>query len=381
MTFHTSKCKVMVFNSAAKQVIFTLDKTVLEIVQTHRYLGVILTSKYVTNLFKAHFQYNLQKAKTKAAAIRCHVFGTPGFRIKSSVKLYKLQVRPLLEFSAQSLSFFPYSQHAHPDVVGRFAKRLEHLQTQLLKSLIHCPRATSPAIARLFCGTEPLACRLEILKLRYFWKMSRSPANALCSSILKYRRDRFLDFNKGFAQEVFNICAKYNIMHIWHGLAPQNSMHRNIKLNPLHFIKQVITSHNLRLDLEDGRARNCSFSKNYLLNPFIYQKEYHIVKPFGKADCFSSPIGRKYFVKALLHPCSYPENCPLCGEQTCDTCNHLLTTCPRVPDPRKKLHLKLTLYNYPANHFPLTKSTIIQLSLTNGVWRKCFAEFLKEVDF
>ena len=135
MTFNTSKCKVMVFNSAIKQIIFTSDKTVLEIVHTYRYLGVIPSSKYVTNLFKAHFQYILQKAKRKAAAMRCHVFGTSGFRIKSSVKLYKLQVRPLLEFSAQSLSFIPYSQPAHPDVVGCFAKRLEHLQTQFTYKL------------------------------------------------------------------------------------------------------------------------------------------------------------------------------------------------------------------------------------------------------
>ena len=133
--------------------------------------------------------------------------------------------------------------------------------------------------------------------------------------------------------------------------------------------------------MEDGRTRKCSFSKNYLLNPFIYQKRYHIVEPFGKANCFSSPIGRKHFVKSLLHPCSYPENCPLCGEQTTDTCDHLITTCPQLPDPRKKLHLKLTLYNYPTNHFPLTKSSIIEHSLSNRLWTKCFAEFLIEVDF
>ena len=90
----------MVFNCAAKTNIFTLDTTTLDIVQTYKYLGVILTSRYVTNIFKAQLQHILQRAKTKAAATRCRVFGTPGFRIKSTVKLYKLQVRPLLEFSA-----------------------------------------------------------------------------------------------------------------------------------------------------------------------------------------------------------------------------------------------------------------------------------------
>ena len=378
MAFNISKCKVMIFNGAAKTDTFTLNNTVLEIVSTYRYLGVILTSKYVTNLFKAHFHLILQKAKTRSAAIRCHVYGNRGFRIKSSVKLYKLQVRPLLEFSAQSLLYAPYSA-AQQVGMGCFALKLEHLQTQTLKSLINCPRATCPAVVRLFCGTEPLVSRLEILKLRYFWKMSHGPADALCSLILKHRRDRFLDFNIGFARDVFNICIKYSLMHIWHGLAPQGNFNR--KLNPLHLIKVAITNQNLRADLEDGRTRNNSFSKNYLVNPFIYQKKYQIVEPFGQANCFSSPDRRKRFIRALLHPCSYLENCSLCGVQTRDLCDHLLTTCQRIPDPRKKLRLKLTLYNYPADYFPLTKSSLIQYSLTNALWRKCFADFLNEVDF
>ena len=113
---------------------------------------------------------------------------------------------------------------------------------------------------------------------------------------------------------------------------------------------------------------------------FCYQKTYQIVQPFDQANCFSSPNSRKRFIKAL-HPCSYLENCLLCGDQTRDTCDHLLTTCIRISDPRKKLRLKLALYNYPANHFPLTKSSIIVHSLSNRLWRKCFAEFLTEVDF
>ena len=264
-------------------------------------------------------------------------------------------------------------------MVGSFSKKLEHLQTQLLKTLINCPRSTSPAIVRLFCGTEPLTCRLEILKLRYFWKKLHGPADAISTRILKHRRDRFLDTNRGFAHEVFNICIKYNIMHIWHGIAPSGRL--NHRLDTLQYIKKIIISQNLRKDLEDGRTRTCCFTKNFLTDPFSYQKSYQIVQPFDQANCFSSPNSRKRFIKALLHPCSYLENCLLCGDQTRDSCDHLLTTCTRIPDPRKKLRLKLALYNYPANHFPLSKSSIIEHSLSNRLWRKCFAEFLTEVDF
>ena len=55
MAFNTSKCKVMILNGAPTQERFTLDNNVLEIVPNYRYLGVTLTSKYVSNLFKDHF--------------------------------------------------------------------------------------------------------------------------------------------------------------------------------------------------------------------------------------------------------------------------------------------------------------------------------------
>ena len=379
MAFKTSKCKVMIFNKPGKHDEFTLDKTVLKIVSTFRYLGVVLTSNYVTNLFKCHFQAMMLKAKTRAAAIRCLGFSKNGFRVKSLVKLYKLQVRPLLDFGAQSLAYLPYSLPLLPDAVRGFAKMLEHHQTQMLKSLINCPRATCPAIVRLFCGTEPLVCRLDILKLRYYWRMLHGPTDAPCYKILQHRKNRFLDCSKGFARDVFNICIKYNLMPIWHGVAPPGRSNR--RLNPLHYIRKVVISHHLRDDLEVGRTRNCSFSKIYLADPFVYQKSYHIVKPFTQENCFTSRKGRKHFIKALLHPASYSENCPLCLEENTDMCEHLLTTCPRIPDFRKKLHLKLTLYNYPVENHLVSKLGIIKNSLINKAWRKCFTEFLADVDY
>ena len=192
-----------------------------------------------------------------------------------------------------------------------YAKKLEHFQTQVLKNLINCPRSTSPAIVRLFTGTEPLACRLEIMKLRYFWKTLNGPKDALTYRIFTYRKERLLDFSKGFAQDVFNISVKYNAMNLWHGIIPSRF---NRLLNPLQCIKRIIISKNLRSDLENGRTCNSSFATIYLANKFLYQKNYHIVEPFNQANCFSSPQSRYRFIKAFLHPCSYIEECLLCHQ-------------------------------------------------------------------
>ena len=188
MAYNISKCKVMTFYGPPTHTGHTLGSAVLKEVQTHVYLGITITSRYVTNLFKEHFNLIMEKAKTVAASIRNYGFSMDGFRIKTSTKLYKLLVRPILEFCAQSLSYSTYSHPYNPQTLSCFAKKLEHTQTQILKSLVNCPKSTSPAIVRLFCGIEPIACRTEIMKLRYYWKLIHSPTETVTHQILKYRK-------------------------------------------------------------------------------------------------------------------------------------------------------------------------------------------------
>ena len=374
MAFNTSKCKVMTFFGAPAHTSFSLGSAVLEEVQTYKYLGITITSRYVTNLFKDHFTLIIEKAKSVAASIRNYGFSRDGFRTETTIKLYKLLVRPILEFCAQSLTYASYSQPYNPQTLSRFAKKLEHTQTQLLKSLVNSPKSASPAIVRLFCGIEPIACRKEIMKLRYYWKLLHSPKDTVTHQILQHRKSNLLAFPKSFSMDAFNICTKYNVIHIWHGLAAGNH-------NPLHSIKKAIISQNLRKDLEAGRARKCSFANIFLANIFTYQKNYHIVEPFCRKSGFASPDGRKRFVKALLHPCSYLDVCPLCREKHYDICDHLITSCSRIPERRKKLNLTLKLYNFPSETFPLNKANILEQSLDNRLWRKCFTEFLSEIDY
>ena len=152
-------------------------------------------------------------------------------------------------------------------------------------------------------------------------------------------------------------------------------------VNPLRSIKKIITSQNLRKDLEVGRSKSCSFASIYLSNPFIYQKKYQLVDPFPQPNCFTTPNGRKRIVKALLHPCSYSEDCLLCRQTYTDKLDHLLTTCPRISDNRKELNLRLSLYNYPLDHFPLKKTEFLKLALKKKVWRNCLTKFLVDTNY
>ena len=184
MTFNTSKCKIMVFNGPPDGFRFTLDNEELEIVDRYKYLGVTLTSRYVTNLFRTHFARILDKARAKAAAIRRHGYHEDGLGLKAAIRLYRLVVRPTLDYCAQSLSYARYSRPLRPDTLGSFADELERFQMQTLKALVNCPRSASPAVVRLFCGVEPLSSRLEVMKLRYYWRLFHRPPDAITKRLL-----------------------------------------------------------------------------------------------------------------------------------------------------------------------------------------------------
>ena len=135
MEFRNDKCRVMVFDVPAKGVEFKLYGDTLEIVESYKYLGVTLTSKYVNNLFRAHFSTIIERAKVKAGIIRRHGFHEDGLRLKTAVKMYKLIIRPVLEYCAQSISYSRYSNPPQLEVPADFSKELEHLQTKILKTL------------------------------------------------------------------------------------------------------------------------------------------------------------------------------------------------------------------------------------------------------
>ena len=384
MDFNTKKCVVMVLNGPSTHDTFTLRGDKLQIVDSYKYLGVTLTSKYVTNLYRTHFSQVMERAKVKAAIIGKHGFHEDGLRISSVIKLYKLVIRPLLEYSAQVLSYNRYRNPDRPDATSDYIKELEHFQTQTLKALISCPQSTSPSIVRLFCGIEPIDCRLDILKLRYYWKILKSPTDSLAHSILAHRKANFLDFNKGLVHEAFNISCKYDLLHYWHGVAA-GGLDRIIVgssiVNPFRRMRAKITSHHLGKDLQIGRSRNCGFSLLYLRNVFSYQKKYHLIAPFCQPDCFATPKGRKHFVRAFLDPCTYSQECRQCGQSCSDRLDHLLVSCPRVSGFRNELNLRLVLYNFPKQRLTWKKLNSGMQHLKEGLGENALSNFSSTLIF
>ena len=115
------------------------------------------------------------------------------------------------------------------------------------------PKNTPPAVVRILTGTMAISARVDILKLRYFWRLMHAGGDNIAHIVYKEIRKNFLEGAVGYIHEIFNICCKYGSINIWHGKCPE-------KVNPLNRIKRIVEAHHLQLDLEILRQSNCAYS-------------------------------------------------------------------------------------------------------------------------
>ena len=377
MKFNTDKCKVLILNKSCRSRnlnTFLLYGHPLKIVSKYKYLGITIATKNLSNIFTSHFSEILDKASTRLSSIRSFGFQHEGFRLQTSIRLYKLLIRPILEYCAQSLCYTKYyfkSDRLHGSVV----QMLENFQTQTLKTLINASRHSPPELIRLLCGVEHLESRFDLL----IWKLTKVVEQNLARYILLYRRKHFFCCNKGFAHEVFSLCCKYDAIHIWHGVL--NGPNPLRRINPFRRIKQIVSTKNLLVDLTKGRTRTCPFTQAYLANPFCYQKKYQLVDVFRNLDSFHARNAQAKFIRALLHCGRFPKICNFCNNAFSDLLDHQLFRCNALGSFRDKLAAYLVLYNLPEDRQPKSSIDYIAISRKSKLWRKCFTNFLKDVDF
>ena len=142
-----------------------------------------------TSLFTHHISSIFEKAEKRVNCIRHFGFQGDGLRPETSVKMYKTLVRPKLEYASQALSYKHYYFKENwkcrdISIPDRHVQKLEAFQNRVLKRLFSCPKLTSPAVLRLISGTMPISARIDILKLRYFWKISQSNEDNYAHTIL-----------------------------------------------------------------------------------------------------------------------------------------------------------------------------------------------------
>ena len=213
-----------------------------------------------------------------------------------------------------------------------------------------------------------MACRLDILKLRYYWKIMYA-STGLLHNIIAYKKDKLLENNFGFAREVFNLCCKINNLSFWHGIHKRNS-------NPLNEIKRAVTKHYYERDMQIARNKNCLFSTLLFTDTQeTKNKPYMLINLLRNSGTFSDTLTRTKYIKALLNSNSYLQECKLCELKYYNLLYHHLTACPKLANQRNILRNKFILYG-SSNPNLANPATLISQTLTNKNLLRAFTHFL-----
>ena len=247
-------------------------------------------------------------------------------------------------------------------------KRLEKFQNKVLKKLICCPKSTPTAVVRLITGTMPISARIDILKLRYFWKLHHTQNDNIAHEVYIGLRKNFLQGAVGYVHEIFNICCKYDRMDIWHGICPR-------KINPLARIRKIVETYHLKKDVEAAQKSACAYTALKVFK----EKKYKFETWLTHRGRFSSTEHRRTFLYSLLDASNYDRECRNCGTMVKDVVKHGLQECPGLTGQRRIFRIVMRFYNAPKEFDFNNKEEVFKAALGKKSILKVVCDFLFKI--
>ena len=227
---------------------------------------------------------------------------------------------------------------------------------------------------RLFAGCMPIAGRIDMLKLRYYWRISHAGEENLAFCILNYKQKHIANSKIGYIHEVFKLCRKYNCLDVWLKI-------RRPMENPSNSIKRSVEQYYLEIDYQKCLTSPCMYSSFFSTRNIQNSKKiYAFDKFFNQIGLFPETNSRRLFIFALLDKCNFERTCHKCNGKFFDVLNHAVHECPHTVLLRLRLETKLKLYNAPVNVEVSKKEDLFSLALNyKGVFLKVLCEFLTDI--
>ena len=359
LEFAPSKSKILVFHPHQQSKVdskfeFRLNEITLEKVRSFRYLGIDLDASGALNgpgrSYKTYLKKMLSKAQRRLATIRLLGFHKDGLRITTAVRLYKLLVRPLIEFGAQVICFSK-SQIAE----------LEQFQAKALRGLLGLLPAVKAETVLLLAGVEPVACRRHALLLNYFHRLRGSQKSAI-GSLLKdqleeVRLVRCFEAGpglrthsewasrclSGFAGDVHCALKTYNMLHEFHcgSHEARSKFSAYVKkvTREFHFQAMCTAFDNTRQGLVFKHVtlpmlRAAVPFSGIAINTTIFEGTSRGCRTALLQALSGLHFASEHFCRSFKS--SRSTCCPLCSNES-RTLEHFVVTCPHFSVPRRAL--------------------------------------------
>jgi len=284
------------------------------------------------------------------------VFHRDGLRIKTVVKLYKLLVRPVLEFACQVVKY----KKAQLDTLEKF-------QCKALRELTGLHFNVKSQTVRLLTGVEPLAARFQILQLKYFHKLRISKNSVLLDAIFtnivnSTRLVKCFNLNNavslsenyelscsGYGGLIYDILLGLSLIHEFKTKSVQNytsfsSFNKNRVLeksydNDLHAYDGICTQSKSFKDIAIPMIRKCIPYSGIFLNSVLFSGEDRDSSTVLLQILSGSNFVTKWFCTefkslSISKSLKYSE-CPFCESQK-RSLSHYFLTCPKFDVIRAK---------------------------------------------
>ena len=217
-----------------------------------------------------------------------------------------------------------------------------------------------------------MAARINMLKLRYYWKLQHTGRDNIAHEVLKGLRKNFLRGAVGYVHEIFNICCKYDRMDIWHGNGAKIIPH---KVNPLARIKKMVEAYHLKKDIETAQKSTCAYTAMKIFK----EKRYSFESWLKQVGRFHSTAHRRTFLYSLLDVSNFNRVCCKCGAQVRDMVKHGLNDCPGLLSQKSIFILLMKFYNAPRDIDFTKKVEVFKAALRKRSLLKVVCNFLLKI--
>ena len=205
--FNIKKSKILKVHSRNRTTAaqHTMGGQALEEVEHYKYLGIPLGRAFHSNsrpaAFARYFELIERKAQARSMVVRFLGAKRDGLRPKTGLLLYKLLVRPIMEYATPVICFNKKQM-----------EKLETLQNGAIKAACGLRYNTKTESVRIVTGIESLQLRMAFLKLKHLYRIQTKPSNSLVHVILKEIQNQHRSEKRpGFLSECEKLCGKYGI--------------------------------------------------------------------------------------------------------------------------------------------------------------------------